>query len=98
MAKAHDPITPGEILREEFLEPMGISAYRLAQATHISGTRLGEILRGTRRITPDTALRLSKALGLSDGFWIAIQSDYDLARELDHPHAALAKVQRLAAV
>src|SRR6202012_5550822 len=62
-AKVHDPITPGEILLTEFLEPLGISQYRLAQATGLPQTRISEIVHGRRRITPDTGLRLSRALG-----------------------------------
>ena len=77
MTKAHDPITPGEILRTEFLEPLEISQYRLAQATGLSQTRIGEIVRGRRRITTETGLRLSRALGTSERFWINIQADYD---------------------
>ena len=80
--KAHAPITPGEILQTEFLEPLGITPYRLAQATGLSQTRVSEVIRGRRRITPDTALRLSKALGLSDRFWLNVQLDYDV--ELAH--------------
>ncbi len=83
MAKAHDPITPGEILLTEFLEPLGITQYRLAQATGVSQTRISEIVRGKRSITTDTALRLSRALGVDHRFWINIQTDYDLEIELD---------------
>lgn len=80
---AHEPITPGEILLTEFLEPLGITQYRLAQATGLSQTRISEIVRGKRSITIDTALRLSKALGVDDRFWINIQTDYDLEVERD---------------
>ena len=83
MAKAHDPITPGEILLTEFLEPLGITQYRLAQATGVSQTRISEIVRGKRSITTDTALRLSRALGVDYRFWINIQTDCDLEIELD---------------
>jgi len=71
------PTHPGEILAEEFLGPMGISAYRLAQEIHVPQTRLSEIIRGRRAITADTGLRLSRALGLSDMFWINLQARYD---------------------
>ena len=97
MTKAHDPITPGEILRTEFLEPLGITQYRLAQATGLPQTRISEIVRGKRSITPQTALRLSKALGVDDRFWINIQTDYDLEIERDHHAAELAKVTTLVA-
>jgi antitoxin HigA-1 len=95
MTKAHDPITPGEILQTEFLEPLGITAYRLAQATGLPQTRLSEIIRGKRRITTDTALRLSRAFGLSERFWLNIQNDYDIELEHDEHDAELARVERL---
>ena len=74
-------IHPGEILREEFLEPMSISAYRLSKETFIPQTRISEILKGNRRITADTALRLSKYFGTSAKFWLGLQDDYDLEEE-----------------
>lgn len=95
--KAHAPITPGEILLTEFLEPLGITQYRLAQATGLSQTRLGEIVRGKRRITTDTGLRLSRALGLSERFWINVQADYDIETEHDLHGDDLAKVEVLVA-
>jgi addiction module HigA family antidote len=95
MTNAHDPITPGEILQTEFLEPLGITAYRLAQATGLPQTRLSEIIRGKRRITTDTALRLSRAFGLSERFWLNIQNDYDIELEHDEHDADLAQVERL---
>lgn len=95
MTKAHAPITPGEILQTEFLEPLGITAYRLAQAAGLPQTRLSEIIRGKRRITTDTALRLSRAFGLSERFWLNIQNDYDIEREHDEHGADLAQVELL---
>lgn len=95
MMKAHDPITPGEILQTEFLEPLGITAYRLAQATGLPQTRISEIIRGKRRITTDTALRLSRAFGLSERFWLNIQNDYDIELEHDEHDEELALVERL---
>lgn len=95
MTKAHDPITPGEILRTEFLEPLGITQYRLAQATGLSQTRIGEIVRGRRRITIETGLRLSRALGVSERFWINLQADYDIEVEHDTHKDALNRVQSL---
>ena len=74
-------IHPGEILNEEFLIPMGISAYRLAKETFIPQTRVSEILKGNRRITADTALRLSKFFGNSPRFWLGLQNDFDLETE-----------------
>ena len=95
MAKAHDPITPGEILLTEFLEPLGISQDRLAQATALPQTRISEIVRGKRSITIETALRLSKALGGDDRFWINIQTDYDLEIERDRHGAELEYVEKI---
>ncbi len=87
--KAHEPITPGEILLEDFLEPMGISQYRLAGAIGVSPRRINEIVHGRRRITPQTAVRMSKALGLSERYWLNIQADYDIAVEKDRHHSEL---------
>lgn len=97
MAAAHAPITPGEILRTEFLEPPGITQYRLAQATGLAQTRISQIVRGKRAITADTALRLSRALGVDDRFWINVQTDYDLEVERDLHADDLAKVIALVA-
>ena len=72
---------PGEILNLEFLEPLEITPYRLAKDLKIPQTRISEIIKGNRRITTDTALRLSKYFGNSAKFWLGIQSDYDLEDE-----------------
>lgn len=74
-------IHPGEILLEEFLIPFTISAYKLAKDTNIPQTRVSEIIKGNRRITADTALRLSKYFGNSAKFWLGLQDDYDLEEE-----------------
>lgn len=74
---------PGEILAEEFLEPMGITAYKLAQAINVPLTRITAIIAGERAITADTGLRLSHAFGLSDEFWLNLQRDYDAATSRD---------------
>lgn len=71
-------IHPGEVLMEEFLEPMGISAYRLAKETGIPQTRISEIIKGRRRVTADTALRFSKYFGTTPKFWLGLQDDYDI--------------------
>lgn len=71
-------IHPGEILNEEFIKPLGITAYRLSKETFIPQTRISEILKGNRRITADTALRLSKYFGISAKFWLGLQDDFDL--------------------
>jgi addiction module HigA family antidote len=74
-------IHPGEILGEEFIKPFGITAYKLAKETHIPATRIAEILKGKRRISPDTALRFSKFFGNSPNFWLGLQMEYDLREE-----------------
>ena len=74
-------IHPGEILEEEFLRPMGISAYRLSQSLGIPQTRTSQIIKGNRRITADTALRLSKYFGTSVKFWLGLQNDFDIEEE-----------------
>ena len=71
-------IHPGEVLLEEFLKPMGISAYRLAKDTGIPQTRISEIIHGHRRVTADTALSLLRYFGMSARFWMGLQDDYDL--------------------
>lgn len=75
-------IHPGEVLLEEFLKPYGISAYRLSKDIGIPQTRTSEILKGRRRITADTALRLSRYFGNSPQFWLGLQNDYDIEEEL----------------
>ena len=77
------PIHPGEVLLEEFLEPMGISQYRLARDISVPPRRINEIVLGKRAITPDTALRLSLYFGLSERFWMNLQTRYDLETEKD---------------
>lgn len=71
-------IHPGEILRTEFMEPLGLTAYRLARELHISIPRVNDLVRGKRGITADTALRLSRYFGNSPQFWIGLQSGHDL--------------------
>jgi addiction module HigA family antidote len=75
-------IHPGEVLLEEFLKPLGISAYRLSKDIGIPQTRISAIIKGKRRITADTALRLSQYFGNSAKFWLGLQDDYDLEEEL----------------
>jgi len=77
------PIHPGEILLEEFLQPLGISQYRLARDISVPPRRINEIVLGKRSISPDTALRLSRYFGLSDRFWMNLQARYDLEVEKD---------------
>ncbi len=72
------PVSPGELLKEEFLEPMGISQYRLAKETGIPAQRIGQIVLGRRSVTVDTDLRLCRFFGLSDGYWLRAQNAYDI--------------------
>lgn len=75
-------IHPGEVLLEEFLKPLNISAYRLSMDINIPQTRISEIIKGRRRITADTALRLSNYFGNSAKFWLGLQDDYDIEEAL----------------
>lgn len=77
------PIYPGEILLEEFLKPMELSQYRLAKDISVPARRINEIVNGKRGISPDTALRLSRYFGLSERFWLNLQTRYDLEMEKD---------------
>jgi addiction module HigA family antidote len=77
-ARRVGPIHPGAILEEEFLEPLGISAYALARDISVPRNRITEILHGERAITADTALRLGRFFGMSAEFWLSLQLDYDL--------------------
>jgi addiction module HigA family antidote len=74
-------IHPGEILQEEFLIPLGVSAYKLSKDIGIPQTRVSEILKGNRRVTANTALRLSKYFGNSAKFWLGLQADFDIEKE-----------------
>ncbi len=88
-------IHPGEVLLEEFLTPMGISAYRLAKETGIPQTRVSEIIKGRRRISADTALRFAKYFGTSPKFWLGLQNDYDLEEEQHMIFDELSNIQTL---
>lgn len=81
MAARLDPISPGELLQEEFLIPMGISQYRLAKEIGVPAGRIGQIVAGRRAITADTDLRLCHFFGLSDGYWLRAQAAYDTELE-----------------
>jgi len=82
-------IHPGEVLLDEFLLPLEISAYRLSKEIGIPQTRISEIIKGNRRITADTALRLSKYFGNSAKFWLGLQADYEIEEEQFHLEAAI---------
>lgn len=82
-AKVQKPIHPGEVLLEDFLNPMEVTQYRLAKGTGVSRRRINEIVHGVRGITADTALRLARFFGTSEQFWLNLQTRYDLERERD---------------
>lgn len=93
MARKRLPnIHPGEVLEEEFLEPLGISRYRLAKAIGVPATRIGEICAGRRAITADTALRMARYFGTSARFWMGLQQDYDIEECTRRKGDALAAV------
>ncbi len=83
---------PSEILLEEFLKPMGITQYRLAKEIGVPQRRIGEIVTGQRGVTADTGLRLSRFFGMSDGFWIGLQTDHDAAVAKDALAGTLAAI------
>jgi len=83
MIKRFPPVHPGEVLLEEFLRPMGISQYRLARDISVPPRRINEIVHGKRSVSADTALRLSRYFGLSDRFWLNLQTRYDIEVEKD---------------
>jgi len=86
---------PGEVLQFEFLEPLEISTYRLSKDLKIPQTRISEIIKGNRRITADTALRLSKYFGNSAKFWLGLQDDYDIEEEREEKKDEFDKIQKL---
>lgn len=86
-------IHPGEILMEEFLSPLSITAYKLSKDIGIPQTRVSEILKGNRRITADTAIRLSQYFGNSAKFWLGIQDDFDIEEELSLKRTSLTSIK-----
>ncbi len=92
MAKKLNNIHPGEVLQEEFLDPLSVTVYRLAKDVGVPATRISEICHGRRSITADTALRLARYFGTSAKFWLGLQEDYDLE------HAQHAKAKELVAI
>ena len=87
-------VHPGEVLNFEFLEPLEISAYRLSKDLKIPQTRISQIIKGKRRITVDTALRLSKYFGNSAKFWLGLQDDFDIEDEHDKKKAELDEIKK----
>ena len=88
-------IHPGEILNEEFLRPLNITAYRLSKEIYVPQTRISEIIKGKRSITADTALRLAKYFGTTPKFWLGLQDDYDLEEETSQKEKELEKINRM---
>lgn len=88
-------IHPGEILMEEFLKPLGISAYRLSKDTEIPQSRVSQILKGNRRMTADTALRLSSYFGNSPKFWLGLQDDFDIEEENGINNETFTRIRRM---
>ncbi len=88
-----DPVTPGELLLEEFLKPMGISQYRLAKEIGVPAQRIGEIVKGRRAITADTDLRLCRFFGLSDGYWLRAQVAHDTQATRPEIESTLNKIR-----
>jgi|SRR3970040_37386 addiction module HigA family antidote len=97
MAKKLPNIHPGEVLREEFLKPMGISQNAMARAIGVPPRRINEIVLGKRRITADTALRLARAFSTSEQFWMGLQADYDLEEARKAADRSIRKVRPIAA-
>jgi len=90
-----NPVHPGEVLMEEFLEPLGVTQHRLAVEIGVPPRRINEIVHGKRRITADTALRLARYFGTTDRFWLNLQTRYDLEIEKDHLGDALEAIRPL---
>ena len=90
-ARKMTPVHPGEILMEEFLEPLGISQYRLSKDISVAPRRINEIVHGKRAISPDTALRLARYFGMTETFWSNLQVHYDLQVERDRLGSRLEK-------
>ncbi len=91
--KVMPPVHPGELLREEFLGPMGITPYRLAKDIGVPVQRVHELVHERRGVTADTALRLSRYLGMSEGYWMNAQKHYELEVEKDRLGAALESIR-----
>ncbi len=87
------PTHPGEMLLEEFVKPLGVTQVELARRLGVSYPRLNEIIKGRRAVTPDTALRLARVVGMSADFWLGLQQDWDLWQAMNGPNAA--EIRRL---
>jgi addiction module HigA family antidote len=91
------PMHPGEILREEFMKPLGLSAYKVAKAIGVPPNRIQDVAREKRNITPGTALRLAKYFGNSPEFWMNLQNHYDFEREIETSSEEINEIEQLAA-
>ena len=98
MKKTMEPIHPGEVLLEEFLEPLGVTQHRLAVSIDVPPRRINEIVHGKRGISADTALRLARFFGTSDRFWLNLQSRFDLEVERDQLGSVLDAITPLEVV
>lgn len=96
MARDIAPVSPGEMLQEEFLLPLGLSQYALAKAIGVPPRRINEIVHGTRAVTADTDLRLCRYFGMTDGWWLRLQAKYDTERTREMMTEVLAGIQPLA--
>jgi antitoxin HigA-1 len=92
IANGMRPIHPGEVLREEFLQPMGLTAHALAMALQVPAPRINDIVRERRAVTVDTALRMAKYFGTSAEFWMGLQTDFDMATARATMADALARI------
>ncbi len=88
-------ISPGEVLLEKFLNPLGISPYRLSKDIGVPQTRISQILKGNRRITADTAVRLSAYFGNSAKFWLGLQNDFDIENEMAAKQEEISRIPRI---
>src|ERR1035441_7229776 len=88
-------VHPGEVLQEEFLIPLHVTAYKLSKDISIPQTRISEIVKGNRRVTADTALRLSKYFGTSAKFWLGLQDDFDIEEEMSKKGATLKMIKSI---
>lgn len=89
------PVSPGEMLLEEFLKPLELSQYALARALHVPPRRINEIVHGKRAVTADTDLRLCRFFGLSEGWWLRLQADYDVALAKERMSEVLNEIKPL---
>lgn len=89
------PVSPGEMLLEEFLKPLELSQYALARALHVPPRRINEIVHGKRAVTADTDLRLCRFFGLSEGWWLRLQADYDVAKAKERMSEVLNEIEPL---